>query len=123
MQFLLGPVSINDVRMVTTLPLNHTHVEVQWVINVSMHAMAEKYFVTVIPLTEPEYIVTTHNTSIQLIVLYNQEYNISVVANNCVGNSTRFSTIFNISKFILDNIQLQDDHMQLNVVSQMLLPM
>ena len=40
----------------------------------------------------------THNTTIQLSVLYNYEYTINVVASNCAGNSTPVSTTFNISK-------------------------
>ena len=37
-------------------------------------------------------VIITSNTSIQLPVLYNQEYNISVLANNCAGNSTLMHT-------------------------------
>ena len=32
--------------------------------------------------------IITSNTTIEFPVLYNQEYNISVVASNCAGNST-----------------------------------
>ena len=32
--------------------------------------------------------IITSNTTVEFSVLYSQEYNISVVASNCVGNST-----------------------------------
>lgn len=58
-----------------------------------------KYFVTVTPPVEtgPSNFETRDET-FQVTVLYNQEYNVSVVANNCAGNSSSVSTSFNISK-------------------------
>ena len=44
--------------------------------------------VNVSPPVESGSTFTTPNNTIQLSVLYNQDYNISVVANNCAGNST-----------------------------------
>jgi hypothetical protein len=41
---------------------------------------------------------TTANTSIQLFILYNQEYNVSIVATNCAGNSTPAETNIQIGK-------------------------
>ena len=62
---------------------NRALVEIQW----DSNDMADHYTVIVSPPIESGSTFTTSNTSIQLPVLYNQEYNISVVANNCAGNS------------------------------------
>ena len=59
-------------------------VDFQW--EVSLHA--EQYFITISPPVDSGSTFTTTNTTIQVPVLHNQEYNISVVANNCAGNST-----------------------------------
>ena len=47
------------------------------------------YTVKVIPelMTPNVTLFVTSNTSTQLILLYDQEYNISVAASNCAGNS------------------------------------
>ena len=64
--------------------------------------LVDYYIITVSPLTDSESTFTTPNTSIQLPVLYNQEYNVSVVASNCAGNSTPAEiTILNISKCMM----------------------
>ena len=47
----------------------------------------------------PTSVLTTSNTFIQLFILYNQEYNITVVASNCVGNSTPAKTILTIGNY------------------------
>ena len=61
--------------------------------NISAHP--KEYFVAVTPPVESGSNFITSNTTIQLPVLYNQEYNISVVASNCAGNSTPASiTVF-----------------------------
>ena len=44
---------------------------------------------------------TTSNMSVTYSVLYNQDYQISVVANTCAGNSTLVNTFINISKPVL----------------------
>ena len=46
------------------------------------------YYIISITTNTIETSFTTFNTSIQLPLQYNQEYNISVIANNCAGNST-----------------------------------
>ena len=43
---------------------------------------------------------TTTNTTIQLPVVYNQEYDIKVLANNCIGNSSSANLSLLISKQI-----------------------
>ena len=54
--------------------------------------LVDYYIITVSPPVESGSTFTTPNTSIQFPVLYNQEYNVSVVANNCAGNSTPAET-------------------------------
>lgn len=59
-----------------------------------------KYHVAVTPPDESGLSnFVTPNKTIELTVLYNHKYNITVVANNCAGNSLAVSTTFNISKF------------------------
>ena len=73
-------------------------------VNVSANNIREEhsYFVTVIPSVESgPTSFTTENSTFFLSVLYNQEYTVNVVANNCVGNSTLATTTFNISKLSL----------------------
>ena len=50
--------------------------------------VADQYFVIVSPTIVPTSVFTTTNTSIQLPLLFNLAYNISVMASNCAGNST-----------------------------------
>ena len=45
--------------------------------------------------------ITTFNNSITFNALYNQEYRITVVGNNCAGNSTPISTDFIIGRLSL----------------------
>ena len=49
--------------------------------------VADNYTVSVSPSLESEYVFVTSHTTIQLPFLYNQDYNVSVVANNCAGSS------------------------------------
>ena len=51
-------------------------------------SVVDEYMIFVAPPVESGSIFTTPNTTIQITVCYNQEYNISVVANNCAGSST-----------------------------------
>ena len=48
---------------------------------------------------------TTPNTTIQLPVVYNQEYDIQILANNCIGNSSSA----NLSLLISKQIYYHDD--------------
>ena len=43
---------------------------------------------------------TTTNTTIQVPVVYNQEYDIKILANNCIGNSSSANLSLLISKQI-----------------------
>ena len=73
-------------------------------VNVSANNVREEYsyFVTVIPSVESGPTgFATENSTFFLSVLYNREYTVNVVANNCVGNSTLATTTFNISKLSL----------------------
>ena len=50
--------------------------------------VAEEFFVYIYPPVEMKSMFSTSNTSVGLNVLYNQQYNVRVVASNCAGNST-----------------------------------
>ena len=63
--------------------------------------MVESYVINVSPSIASMSTFTTSNTSIQLFILYNQEYNISVVATNCAGNSTPTGTDIKIGNYNL----------------------
>ena len=57
--------------------------------NSSESNIVDKYFIFITPPIEMVSTLTTCNTSITLAYLvYNQEYNVSLAASNCVGNST-----------------------------------
>ena len=73
---------------------NSRDITLQW----NSSNVVDYYIITVSPPVESGSTFTTPNTSIQLPVLYNQEYNVSVVANNCAGNSEPAEIIFRIGK-------------------------
>ena len=50
--------------------------------------VAEVFFIYIHPPVEMKSMFVTSNTSVGLNVLYNQQYNVRVVASNCAGNST-----------------------------------
>ena len=78
--------------------------------NMSANTVGEeyKYFVTVIPSVESgPASFTTENGSFQLSVLYNREYTVSMVANNCAGNGTLATTTFNISELFIWSLEAQ----------------
>ena len=58
----------------------------------------DSYVVNVSPPIASVSTFTTSNISIQLFILYNQVYSISVVATNCAGNSTPTETDVKIGK-------------------------
>ena len=61
--------------------------KVQW----NTAALADHYIIYLSPLindNESESIFITSNTTIHLPLQYNQDYNVSVMASNCAGNST-----------------------------------
>ena len=97
---LLDPNVIISVWIVNyTLPNEldtNVLLKVQWNTNTTQKSV--DCFITITPPTESGSVFTTSNTTIQLSILYNQEYNISVVANNCAGNSTPASINFYIGK-------------------------
>ena len=61
----------------------------------------EEGFVSVTPPVTAGSIFNTTNTTLQVPILYNQEYNISVMAHNCAGNSTIVTISVNYGKFIV----------------------
>ena len=67
--------------------LTHNLMRVQW----NAAALADHYIVSLSPLiddNESESTFITSNTTIHLPLRHNQDYNISVMASNCAGNST-----------------------------------
>ena len=98
----LGPVFIDSISMVDIVHHENIVVTVHLNVLVSTSGGDLEFFTTITPpvLSGPSNF-TTSNTTIQLTVLYNYEYTVSVVANNCAGNSTPVSTTFNISKLYI----------------------
>ena len=97
----LGPISIDSILMFDTVP-HESMVVVHVSVSASIIGADHKFFITLTPPVEsgPSNFMT-QNTTIQLSVLYNYEYTMNVVANNCAGNSTPVSTTFNISKLYI----------------------
>ena len=60
--------------------------------------LASTFIVETTSMGRAPYYYTTQNTTLQLLVSYNQEYNVAVLANNCVGNSTSANLSLLISK-------------------------
>ena len=56
------------------------------------------YYIVSVTANTTETSFTTSNTSVQLPLQYNQEYNITVIANNCAGNSTPTEMSMRIGK-------------------------
>jgi hypothetical protein len=67
--------------------LTQSLVKVQW----NAAALADHYIISLSPLIndeESESIFIISNTTIHLSLQHNQDYNVSVMASNCAGNST-----------------------------------
>ena len=64
--------------------LTHDLMKVQW----NPVTVADHYIISVSPLINDESTFITSNTTINLPLRHNQDYNISVMASNCAGNST-----------------------------------
>ena len=78
------PISPTDLWQVLRHSADHANVELNWESN----EFADYFFIS-IPHSGSTMIATTPNKSVEIFsLLYNQEYNISVVASNCAGNST-----------------------------------
>ena len=52
---------------------------------------ADLFTITITPSLEQLSNLTTVNSSIQVVIPYNNTYNVSVVASNCMGNSNTVS--------------------------------
>ena len=68
----------------------------------SVDTFANNYFIIIsstIIASGSEIIIVTPNTTLQLPFIHNEEYAISVVANNCAGNSTPANITVVYSKF------------------------
>ena len=72
---------------------NEAVVQVDW----EQGLLAENYSVH-LSSTDYSNVTTTNNNSIGVILSYNNEYNFSLVANNCKGSSIPFSTTFVVGK-------------------------
>ena len=73
----------------TTDPGNpYLNIKLQWDHQQLDSALNQSYRITISPPTADSVtIYNTFNTFVQLALLYNQDYNISVVAKSCIGNS------------------------------------
>ena len=81
--------------------LTHNLMKVQW----NAAALANHYIVSLSPLTndnESESTFITSNTTIHLPLQYNQDYNVSVMASNCAGNSTPADISVRVGKIVVN---------------------
>ena len=82
------------------MSLTQDLMKVQW----NAAALADHYIVSLSPLihdNESESIFITSNTTIYLSLQHNQDYNISVMASNCAGNSTPAEISVRVGKHYL----------------------
>ena len=79
-------------------------------------ALNQSYRITISsPTADSAAIYNTFNTFVQLALLYNQDYNISVVAKSCIGNSMPDKICIRI----IDNCRLiRDDVLTNNCLSE-----
>lgn len=95
---LIEPSAISDIALEIGLPMDDgITLFLHWN---SIPILTETYYITVSPTNAT---FTTLNTTLQLTAIFNQQYNISVIANNCIGNSTETITTVNICKHSLRN--------------------
>ena len=67
-------------------------------------ALADHYVISLSPLindNESELTFITSNTTIDLPLQHNQDYNVSVMASNCAGNSTPVKIGVRVGKHLL----------------------
>ena len=87
---IIGPPSQTNVT--------HTLMMFQW----NPVTMADHYIINISPpINDNESLSTikTFNTTVQLQLQYNRDYNISVIANNCAGNSMPADINVRIGKY------------------------
>ena len=53
--------------------------------------------------THESSVTTTYNNSVQLLLSYNSEYNVSLLAGNCAGSSAPVSVLFRVGKLKLQH--------------------
>ena len=58
------------------------------------------YYIINVMHNESEFTLTTSNTTIKVPLHYNQEYNVTVIANNCAGNSTPAEMSMRVGKYM-----------------------
>ena len=102
----IGPPEFNGSISVNVLSNedNYYSVNVSWKTIGPM--IDEQYIIVITPPVESGSNFITSNTSIILSALYNQEYNISIVASNCAGSSARATTTIGKFKICMVNSQL-----------------
>ena len=99
----------------STLPADpedpYMHVVLQWDDQEPDTALNQTYIIAISPSTANfDTVFHTPNKSVQLALLYDQDYNISVVARSCFGDSTPAE----ISIRIIDNCSLLIDNSLVN---------
>ena len=85
-----------DLKQIDVQNVHSSHrVILQW----NASEAADYYIITISPTVNgpgSSFKFITPNTTAEIPVLYNQEYNISVVASNCAGNSTASGLMLSI---------------------------
>ena len=78
-------------------------ISIDWRSNLHVSPIIGTFFVSINPPIEMGSNFNTTNTSIQLIVLYNKDYNISVAASDCAGNRNLIfvDLVLNIGKIFM----------------------
>ena len=86
---------------------HHVSVDIYW----EASRYADSYFIFVYPpLLNSESTFTTTNTTFQLSMSYNEDYNISVFASNCAGNSTPVITSVYAGEKVVLNVICHQCH-------------
>ena len=84
-----------------TKDMHHVSADIYW----EASGYADSYFIFVYPpLANSESTFTTTNTTFQLSMSYNEDYNISVFTSNCAGNSIPVITAMFVGEKAVLNI-------------------
>ena len=89
------------------MSLTQDMMKVEW----NAAALADHYIISLSPLindNESESTFITSNTGIHLPLQHNQDYNVSVMASNCAGNSTPARIDVRVGKHLL--LSLMDNN-------------
>ena len=106
------PHNLNVIKKIQGQSFDMLSVQLDWDSSDAENLSIIYYVIVFPPISLPsmksESSFITENTTVYISLLYNHEYNISIVANNCLGNSTATSITVNTGQSVA--IMLMSNH-------------